>query len=249
MTSAIEREQARAERGPEDWKVHLRWLSAVVVVLSLATALAACGHSVTQASFVMKDSGSASLLQWTETGHTVSGSLALATLDNANLDTKNLAFAGTISGSSVTLTFPQGFGTRTNVVGTVSGSHLRISLPSSEGPLIDIQYSSGTVASYNRAVAVLASQTDSERDSAVEEGIHSIQIGIQSYAVDNNDTYPAEVTHAILASYVDNWPTNPYTDAPMAPGTDAGDYSYTTNGTIFQLVGYGSNGTPVITVP
>ena len=35
----------------------------------------------------------------------------------------------------------------------------------------------------------------------------------------------------------------------MAPGTDAGDYSYTTNGTIFQLVGYGSNGTPVITVP
>ena len=102
----------------------------------------------------------------------VSGSLALATLDSANLDTKNLAFAGTISGSSVTLTFlSRVWGRGTNVVGTVSGSHLRISLPSSEGPLIDIQYSSGTVASYNRAVAVLASQTDSERDSAVEEGI------------------------------------------------------------------------------
>ena len=117
--------------------------------------------------------------------------------------------------------------------------------------MIDIQYSSGTVASYNRAVAVLASQTDSERDSAVEEGIHSIQIGIQSYAVDNNDTYPSEVTHASLASYVDNsdWPKNPYTDAPMAPGADAGDYSYTTNGTTFQLVGYGSDGTPVITLP
>jgi hypothetical protein len=249
MTSAVERERTRADCRPKRRKTCLRRLSAVAVVLSLAITLAGCGHSVTQASFTMKDSSSASLLQWTETGHTVSGSLALATLDNATLDTKNLAFAGTISGSSVTLTFPQGFGTRTNVVGTVSGSHLHISLPSSEGPLIDVQYTSGTVANYNRAVAVLASQTDKVRDSSVQWGIRSLQIGIQSYAVDNNDRYPTGVTQSSLSSYVDNWPKNPYTGAPMASGTDAGDYSYSSDGTSFQLVGYGSEGTQVITVP
>jgi hypothetical protein len=89
------------------------------------------------------------------------------------------------------------------------------------------------------------------RDAVVAEGIHSIQVGIQSWAVDHNDAYPPHslVTKSGLGIYVDNWPTNPYTAAPMALGTDAGDYSYTTSSGSFRLSGYGADGKAVITVP
>lgn len=52
--------------------------------------------------------------------------------------------------------------------------------------------------------------------NAVTEGIHSIQIGVWSWAVDNMDQYPdpSQVTASGLASYVDSWPTNPYTGQP-----------------------------------
>jgi type II secretion system protein G len=96
------------------------------------------------------------------------------------------------------------------------------------------------------AIPMFLSQRSKAKDAAVKEGIHSIQIGIQSYAVDNNDTYPAllKVDQTDLASYVDNWPKNPFqSNAPMAPGATPGYYAYTLPTTsTFQLVGYTSNG-------
>jgi prepilin-type N-terminal cleavage/methylation domain-containing protein len=96
------------------------------------------------------------------------------------------------------------------------------------------------------AIPMFLSQRSKAKDAAVKEGIHSIQIGIQSWAVDNNDTYPivANVTQTGLASYVDNWPKNPFqSNAPMSAGTTAGYYAYTLPTTsTFQLVGYTSNG-------
>ena len=58
------------------------------------------------------------------------------------------------------------------------------------------------------AIPMFLTQRNKAKDAAVKEGIHSIQIGIQSYAVDNSDTYPAaaQVSQATLSSYVDNWP-------------------------------------------
>ncbi len=41
------------------------------------------------------------------------------------------------------------------------------------------------------AIPMFLSQRDKAKDAAVKEGVHSIQIGVQSYAVDNNDAYPA----------------------------------------------------------
>ena len=41
------------------------------------------------------------------------------------------------------------------------------------------------------AIPMFLGQRDKAKESAVKEGVHSIQIGVQSYAVDNNDTYPA----------------------------------------------------------
>ena len=88
-------------------------------------------------------------------------------------------------------------------------------------------------------------RADVARNTAVKEGIHSIQIGIQSWAVDHKDAYPdaSMVTPAGLASYVDSWPANPWTGQPMAPGTAAGDYTYTqlNGGKRFRLAGHLAN--------
>ena len=40
------------------------------------------------------------------------------------------------------------------------------------------------------AIPMFLTQRNKAKDAAVKEGIHSIQIGIQSYAVDNSDAYP-----------------------------------------------------------
>ena len=101
------------------------------------------------------------------------------------------------------------------------------------------------------AIPMFLNQRSKAKDSAVKEGIHSIQVGIQSYAVDNNDTYPATagVSQSTMASYVDNWPKNPFsaTSAYMAEGTGSGNYAYTATSTSFKLIGNLNTGT--FTVP
>jgi predicted amidohydrolase YtcJ len=87
---------------------------------------------------------------------------------------------------------------------------------------------------------------DRQGDLAVKEGIHSIQVGIQSWAVDHGDKYPdsSVVTAAGLAMYVDNWPNDPWTGLPMTPGTAAGEFTYTQldGGNRFTLAGHLSGG-------
>jgi prepilin-type N-terminal cleavage/methylation domain-containing protein len=93
------------------------------------------------------------------------------------------------------------------------------------------------------AIPMFLSQRNKAKDASVKEGIHSIQVGIQSYAVDNNDAYPAATTvsNTTLAGYVDNWPKNPFSSssAPMSEGAGQGFYNYTTPASnTFQLVGH-----------
>jgi type IV pilus assembly protein PilA len=101
------------------------------------------------------------------------------------------------------------------------------------------------------AIPMFLGQRDKAKESAVKEGVHSIQIGVQSYAVDFNDTYPATVASSGMASYVDNWPRNPWTNSEMTSGSGQGTYTYTQTGggTGFNLIGHGKNGTNIITVP
>ena len=77
------------------------------------------------------------------------------------------------------------------------------------------------------AIPMFLNQRDKAKNSAVKEGVHSIQIGVQSVAVDNNDAYPADASQATLGSTVDNWPNNPWTNVAMATGaTTKGDCNY-----------------------
>jgi type IV pilus assembly protein PilA len=102
------------------------------------------------------------------------------------------------------------------------------------------------------AIPMFLGQRDKAKEAAVKEGVHSIQIGVQSYAVDNSDTYPPSVaTSAALATFVDIWPKNPWTNAAMIDGTGQGNYTYTSlsSNTSFTLTGHGKGGTVVISVP
>ena len=102
------------------------------------------------------------------------------------------------------------------------------------------------------AIPMKAGQDEKAREAAVKEGIYSLQIGVQSWAVDNNDTYPSPslVNESDLATWVTYWPSNPYTGLPMAQGTGPGDFAYTVNPDgSFSLLGYGKGGNAVITVP
>jgi len=122
------------------------------------------------------------------------------------------------------------------------------------------------------AIPMFLSQRDKAKEAGVKEGVHSIQVGIQSYAVDNQDVYPptgdyapaTRTAHAgnIVAVFVDNWPANPWVSDGATPGSSVmhtnaattGNAMYTQTGTpagsSMTLTGWGKSATvAVISVP
>jgi type IV pilus assembly protein PilA len=100
------------------------------------------------------------------------------------------------------------------------------------------------------AIPMFLNQRDKAKDATVKGGVHNIELGIASYAVDRGDTYPATgaVSRASMvdgggAVYVDNWPQNPYGGGDMVEGSGAGNYTYaqTGGGTSFTLAGHMSD--------
>jgi type IV pilus assembly protein PilA len=99
------------------------------------------------------------------------------------------------------------------------------------------------------AIPMFLNQRSKAKDAAVKGGVHVIELGIASYAIDHTDVYPAAVSKATLLdangnSYVDNWPKNPWTSVDMKDSSSNGDYTYTQigGGTNFQAVGHMSSG-------
>ena len=84
------------------------------------------------------------------------------------------------------------------------------------------------------AIPMFLNQRVKAKDSSVKEGVHTVQVGIQSYAVDNADAYPAIAdvakAPALVGAQVDQWPNNPFAAAgtPMANTltSNQGDYAY-----------------------
>jgi type II secretion system protein G len=101
------------------------------------------------------------------------------------------------------------------------------------------------------AIPMFLSQRNKAKDAAVKEGIHSLQIGVESYAVDNNDAFPTAIANSAALvdpsgkPYVDNWPKNPFAgNAPMIDSSGTlGDYHYWIPASnTFQIIGYTSTG-------
>ncbi len=83
----------------------------------------------------------------------------------------------------------------------------------------------------------------------MRSGVRTIQIGVESYAVDHGEYPPAgEVNSVGFSRYISAWPVNPYTDMPMAPGDGPGCFRYEPGGGggTYRLTGYGRDGGIVI---
>jgi type IV pilus assembly protein PilA len=88
------------------------------------------------------------------------------------------------------------------------------------------------------AIPMFLNQRDKAKVAAVKEGVHSIQIGVQTAATDSSaDLYPAAVSNALIGAngtvgkYIDNWPQNPWASGDMVNATTSGNYWYKTGGT------------------
>jgi len=90
------------------------------------------------------------------------------------------------------------------------------------------------------AVPMYLGQRNKAKDAATKENVHTLEVGVQSYALASNDTYPStgDLDEAV-GGYVDAWPENPFTGSPMGSSPSVGDYSYTNNDDgSFSLAGH-----------
>ena len=94
------------------------------------------------------------------------------------------------------------------------------------------------------AIPTYLAQRNKAKDAAVKADVQSLQVGIATYAVDNNGAYPAGGSlSSAVGSYVDAWPKNPFTNAVMASSSSVGDYTYANNGDgTYTLAGHLSGG-------
>jgi hypothetical protein len=94
------------------------------------------------------------------------------------------------------------------------------------------------------------------KDAAVMEGVHTLHVGIQSYAIDHHDRFPRFGSNRrfrrVLRGYIDNWPRNPYRDRAMRSRfRHAGDFTYRVSDDRkrFFVVGWGQGGVRLVRVP
>jgi hypothetical protein len=87
----------------------------------------------------------------------------------------------------------------------------------------------------DQAVENTTGKIDVAKDGVVKAQLMSIQTGIQAY-IATSGVAPQDASEALLGGFVNPWPTNPFSNAPMKPGTAAGDYVYTPgSGTTYTL--------------
>jgi len=106
------------------------------------------------------------------------------------------------------------------------------------------------------AIPMFLNQRDKAKAAGVKEGVHSIQIGVQTYATDQPaDVYPADAQQATLVDaagnpYVDNWPNDPWEGVAMDQTGVKGNYDYVVNADndSFAMEGYGKDDAVVISV-
>ncbi len=94
----------------------------------------------------------------------------------------------------------------------------------------------------DQAVEQTTGQIDVAKDAAVKAQLMMIKTGVQAYEA-TNGAPPPDASQATLGSFVQPWPVNPFTNAPMKAGDGVGDYVYTPgSGTGFTLAVHLSDG-------
>jgi len=123
-----------------------------------------------------------------------------------------------------------------------------------EGGQVMLSWAWGTSAAPVVLTPASGLPTRTPEAAAVIEGVHKIQVGVMSWALDHDMVYPARALVVagteFAARDVPQWPTDPYTGQPMKQGTGPGDFAYSAHGwSSFSLTAYGPNGQTLATVP
>jgi hypothetical protein len=79
-----------------------------------------------------------------------------------------------------------------------------------------------------------AAQIDQAKNAAAKTQILAIETGIRAYQAMSGQL-PPDASQATLGQFVDPWPKNPWTGAPMRPGSGKGDYTYAQTNDGFRL--------------
>ena len=108
------------------------------------------------------------------------------------------------------------------------------------------------------AIPMFLNQRAKAKNASVKEAVHTVLVGVQSYATDNNDKYPSDA--GLKASLdtgppiqIDDWPDDPFagTTTPMTFSSVAapveGALGYENKVSDFYLAG-GLHGTPAVFV-
>jgi hypothetical protein len=74
-------------------------------------------------------------------------------------------------------------------------------------------------------IATPTGNIDKAKDVAAKGEIIMVKTGVAAYAA-TNGAAPPMATQDVLGGFVDPWPKNPWTQAPMAPGKQPGDLVY-----------------------
>jgi len=78
-------------------------------------------------------------------------------------------------------------------------------------------------------IAAPTGNIDKAKDVAAKGEIMMVKTGIAAYAA-TNSAAPPTATQDVLGGFVNPWPSNPWTKAPMAPGKEPGDIVYAPGG-------------------
>jgi hypothetical protein len=151
--------------------------------------------------------GAALFMQWTRNGNDVSGSLVETNLNSSNsskTDNYNESFKGTVSGSSVTLTFSGVFGSSSNLSGTLQDTKLILSFPQKDGSIQTVTMNDGTIDQYNQDVSSLTSQAQSNAQASAKASADAaIQKRIAGEHQDAADALATLQKHLNFTSMVD----------------------------------------------
>jgi prepilin-type N-terminal cleavage/methylation domain-containing protein len=101
------------------------------------------------------------------------------------------------------------------------------------------------------AIPMFLNQRAKAKDSSVKEAVHTVLVGVQSYATDNSDLYPStaglKTALTVAPAQIDTWPQDPFNSGDMTFSSTAtpakGALGYTNKTSDFWLAG-GINGTP-----
>lgn len=148
-------------------------IAVLLGVFTLSLAIAGCGTAALSPTYLAHSTDAVNFVQCVANGNSLTGSLSFVLLPSGakTVQTFNIPFTGTRSGSQLSLTLHGGNGLTTSettiggmnmagltVTGSLVGSDLTLNLPGVKGTLQTVRLVPASVESYNSAVTALQRQ-------------------------------------------------------------------------------------------